>query len=320
MNARHNPNTGSRRKHRKPGALSCARRRGVVLVGVLAFMVVLTGVLMDFTYRTKTHLNIVENRLDSARTRLAAESAADIVKAMLSLSIDMNDSILDDLFSPGRDIEVDGVTLHVRLEAESAKININNLAGGRVGRNFRRDVQMLFNLADVLNDEYYDPVLTYDMILSIIEWITPEDTMEVVIGAFPGEPAGSRYYRNLTPPYECKHARLNTLSELLLVKGITEEVLYGRAGDAEEPYRPGLADFMTLYGNSSGIRAALRREGITVADIVDVEPAAMETYLTIDVRAARGNARRRLRVIVEKNGPRVTERCREERKDALHMF
>ncbi|MBU3759981.1 MAG: general secretion pathway protein GspK [Candidatus Omnitrophica bacterium] len=37
--------------------------------------------------------------------------------------------------------------------------------------------------------------------------------------------AESRYYRTLSPPYECKNKDLDTLEELLLIKGITPEIL-----------------------------------------------------------------------------------------------
>ncbi len=282
-------------------------------MGVLALMVLLMGVLMDFTYRTKVQLDIARNRLDSAVVRQAAESGVDIAKALLSRSIDMNEPGLEQLFSGGQHMRLGDVDLTVRFEPESAKINLNRLSGPRQ-RNVRREIGMLFRLADVLNEEYEESILTYDMILSILEWISPQDAVETMIGTFPGEPAGGGDYLQTTPPYVLKQAPLNTLSELLLVKDITEEALYGRPARGDEPGVPGIADFVTLYGDSRGIRAALNREGLTIEDLRNIEPMTMERYITIDVTATRENAGRRIRTVVRKDGARVRELCREQRQ------
>ncbi len=288
-------------------------QQGIVLVGVLAMMVLLMGVLMDFTYRTSVQLEVARNRLDSAEVRQAAESGVDIAKALLSRSIDMHEPGLEQFFYGGHHMRLDDVDLTVRFEPESAKINLNRLAGPR-RRNTRREIGMLFRLADVLNEEYEEEILTYDMILSILEWISPQDAAEAIIGTFPGEPAGGGYYLQKTPPYVLKQAPLNTLSELLLVKDITEEVLYGRPASGDEPGVPGIADFLTLYGDGRSLLEALNREGLTADDLRTIEPMTMERYITIDVTATRDNAGRRIRTIVRKDGERVHELCREERE------
>jgi general secretion pathway protein K len=44
-----------------------------------------------------------------------------------------------------------------------------------------------------------------------------------------------------------KNAKFDTLEELLLVKGVTPDILYGNGE------RPGLIRFLTIYGNASSI-------------------------------------------------------------------
>lgn len=286
------------------------RRKGIVLIGVLALIVLLLGVLMDFAYRARVQLDMAENRLNTIRARLGAESALDITRAVLSGIPDMLAPEMETFFAEGEMLYLDDVELRVRLEPESSKINLSDVVSSRTGRRRRGNrlrAQSLFRLADVLNEEYSEPVFTYDMILSILEWITPEGALD--LGALPGEPAGSDYYRQKTPPYECKHADLNTISELLLVKGITEEVLYGRKGGGEEPDIPGIAEFLTLYGGSESIEERLG-EGTQLEDLRNIEPRADETFLTIDVTAKAGHARHRIRAIVQRRGANVLELCR----------
>lgn len=288
------------------------KRKGIVLIGVLALIILLMAVLMEFTYRSKVQLDVAHHALNSARVRMASDSVLDITKALLAHAIDMDAPELAGLFDEGVSFLLGEVEVDISIEPESAKFNLNRLVDGR-GNLRNQEVRLLFRLADLLADEYEEPVLTYDMVMSILEWITPEDATDILIGAFPGEPAGSEYYLGKTPPYECKHNRFNSISELLLVKGITEQEFLGRPSREDREAIPGLLDLLTLYGNSIGIRQMLRREGVTMEDIGDIAPQTHETYLTINVEARKGSSRHLISAVVGRDGPRVVELSRFER-------
>jgi DNA uptake protein ComE-like DNA-binding protein len=73
----------------------------------------------------------------------------------------------------------------------------------------------------------------------------------------------SSYYSSLPNPYQAKNGPLNSLDELLLVKGVTPYLLYGgdtnRNGvqDAgEQDATRGLADFLTVYGREINVSSA----------------------------------------------------------------
>jgi hypothetical protein len=52
------------------------------------------------------------------------------------------------------------------------------------------------------------------------------------------------YYRGLDPPYSCKDGRIDVLEELLLVRGVTPELFFGRReGDKAVP---GLRDLLSV--------------------------------------------------------------------------
>lgn len=59
--------------------------------------------------------------------------------------------------------------------------------------------------------------------------------------------AEESYYRSLEPPYSCKNGPIESIEELLLVKGFTPELLYG----TEE--KPGLAPLLTPWGTDGKI-------------------------------------------------------------------
>jgi general secretion pathway protein K len=75
------------------------------------------------------------------------------------------------------------------------------------------------------------------IINSVKDWL---DKDEDLITGLSG--AESDYYEELDPPYACKNAPFDHISEVRLVKGITPELFSGLAGAG------GLGDYITVYG------------------------------------------------------------------------
>jgi DNA uptake protein ComE-like DNA-binding protein len=101
------------------------------------------------------------------------------------------------------------------------------------------------------------PNMTEDIANSILDWIDPDDDPR---------PNGAEndYYESLTPPYRCKNGPLDTLEELLLVKGVTPQLLFGndlnRNGvlDPEEDDGSGTLDlgwaaYLTVYSRELNV-------------------------------------------------------------------
>ena len=55
---------------------------------------------------------------------------------------------------------------------------------------------------------------------SILDWVDPDDDHRVA-------GAENQYYKEQSPPYYCKNGRIDDLTELLLIKGITPEIYWG---------------------------------------------------------------------------------------------
>lgn len=123
---------------------------------------------------------------------------------------------------------------------ESGKLNVNGL----IKADGTGDV--LYNALLALPD------MTEDVAAAIVDWVDGD-----------GEPrdggAENDYYSGLNPPYNCKDGNLDSLDELLLVRGVTPELLYGndldRDGEPDDPtpYNPGLARFLTVYSRESNV-------------------------------------------------------------------
>ncbi len=74
------------------------------------------------------------------------------------------------------------------------------------------------------------PNMTEEIADAIIDWIDEDDTVNAL-------GAENAYYQALTPGYACKNGLFDTVEELLLVKGVTPELLYG-----EDANQNGLLD------------------------------------------------------------------------------
>ena len=73
---------------------------------------------------------------------------------------------------------------------------------------------------------------------SILDWIDSNKNHRL-------NGAEDDYYRTQSPPYLAKNGKIETLSELLKIRGITEEIFYGSQEEDGE-YR-GIAQFLTVY-------------------------------------------------------------------------
>jgi general secretion pathway protein K len=115
------------------------------------------------------------------------------------------------------------------LSDESGKININTLTDltGIILNNLLVNMGIEKATADTIVD-------------SILDWKDADDLTRL-------HGAESDYYMSLPNPYKAKNANFDNLEELLLVKGITPEIIYGNEK------KPGLINFITVYSNTDKI-------------------------------------------------------------------
>jgi len=123
----------------------------------------------------------------------------------------------------------------VDVQDESAKINVN----------FATDEQ-LRNLMLALGIEQRDADIMVD---SIMDW-KDADNLHRANG---GE---DEFYQALNPPYKAKNSKIDTVEELLLIRGVTKQYYYGFSEKTTEgaiAYRYGLSRYLTVYSNSNRI-------------------------------------------------------------------
>lgn len=243
----------------RPAALHSVRsRRGSLLVVVLVVVVFLTLAAANYSAWMTTELEATRVAGSDIQARMLADSGAEYIASVLAnRGTGTSDNLLHNpeqflgvpVIESERDrargrftviapLEQGNVGLGIRygLIDESGKLNLNRL--DQMALDDEQSRTLLMRL----------PGMTEEIADAIRDWIDSDDTSR-------DYGVESEYYESLNPPYAAKNGPLESLDELLLVRGVTPELLYG-----EDANRNGLldpneddGDFSPPYDNVDGV-------------------------------------------------------------------
>ena len=203
---------------------------GIALIMVLWVLAILMVIALSFSYLTRTETHSTLSFKEGVERKFLAEAGVEralteIFYRRQNFAIEGNDSWKVD-GTPYSDHLGDG-EYTVKITDETGKIDINALNdnSGIILKNLLMNSGVQEETANTIVD-------------SVLDWKDSSST-----GAHRLNGAGDDYYMSLPNPYKAKHANFDTLEELLLVKGVTPEILYG---DGE---RKGIINFLTVYSN-----------------------------------------------------------------------
>ncbi|HOP28479.1 MAG TPA: type II secretion system protein GspK [Spirochaetota bacterium] len=203
--------------------------KGYILLIVLMISAFLVSFTSDFFLTTHTYISYIKRLKNDINSEFLTYSGYEIAKAILDVdrlgisgsfmpglnsnkSIDCHKDIwaLDFPAIPVMDYQV-----KVEIVDENSKINVSALANDKVEKTPYYGVlqRFLMNMG-----------LSLDISDALVDWVDPDDIR------FPYGAESSGYYYNLTPSYSAKNGRLDSISEILLVKGISPEIYYGIGG------------------------------------------------------------------------------------------
>jgi len=197
----------------------CSRpEEASVLIAVLWCLVLLSLVVIGVLHTARMDLLVVKNYGDRIQAHYLAMAGVEKAKALLyqdarerSRSARNHSGALFDsadqfrdvhlgrgqfrVFHRGRPDEGGGVLFGV--SDEESRLNVNNASADELGK---------------LND------MTPDIVAAVLDWRDEDNQVS------PGG-AESEYYLSLQPPYHPRNGPLQTIRELLMVRGITPELL-----------------------------------------------------------------------------------------------
>ena len=212
-------------KSRRCGIAKCSS--GLVLVTVLWVVILLGVIVAAIGQGSRLDTRVSFANMQGMKLRWASRAGIDTAMAVLNEDTKASDN-LEDLWSDNEDdfnnIEVDGCRFDVEVVDEASKLNINTATK-----------KQLLGLSE----------MTEEIADSIIDWRDSDDTPSQA-----GVEGG--YYQSLRYGYNIRNGPFETIRELLLVKWVNAELLYG--------YETRWIDYLTCYStdNNSDVSAEKR--------------------------------------------------------------
>lgn len=228
------------------------RQRGSAMVLTMAVLAGIVAIVASFSSTLSAEFRARINRVERERAELMAESG--LQRAIAEL--------VQPNLNPGATSPEDPwAQLGQRADQ-------NFLLDGGSCRIEIVDAGSLVNLNTATEEQLLRLPLTTEQIDSLLDWRSNDQAQR---------PEGARdeYYNQLTYPYNAALTSLETLDELLLIKGFTGATLYRQPTDqvntqylaaTQQQDQPVLAQLVTVYSATIDLSAA----GGTKADIANV--------------------------------------------------
>ena len=212
---------------------TCTPQDGVALLMVLWVLTILMVIVFSFSFMTRTETQSTVSFKEGIERKFLAE--AGIERGILELFYRMMNKN-QELVLEGREVwNIDGTPYSAQLGDGNYTVKVTD-ESGKLDINTVSDI-LLKNLLMNFGIEEQDADIIVD---SILDWRDPDDLHRL-------NGAEDDYYLSLPNPYEAKDDKFDTLEELLLVRGITPEILYGN----EE--KKGIINFLTVHAHSNRV-------------------------------------------------------------------
>jgi len=236
---------------------------------ILWVIAILSVVVLEFSFGMRTEANMTKNFKEEAYLYGLAEGG--LQRAVVELiykhdpGVQQKRKALKENIPPEKEEWItDGRSnllpfvqgeCEVRIMGEDGKININT-----VSETFLRKIVGNMGLEEETKDV---------IVASIMDWRDPDDLYRL-------NGAENDYYQSLPDPYYCKNGNFDSIEELLLVRGVTRDLFYGRMREEDgKREKIGLKDIFSIYAFGEQI------------DINSASPLVMRMALGIPVGVTR---------------------------------
>ena len=217
--------------------------RGVALILTLLIISLIVTLTLQFNTSMRSEVHAAYNLRDGITLEYVAKSGFYGAMALLKDDDMTYDWLLDDwqileqyaAFSPT--LFEEETSFKVTIKDLTGEIQINKLIDNQsqVDPSQRDLLTRFLNLDEFdLESDQVD-----DIVDAVIDWLDPDDNTTGFGGA------ENSYYQSLEDPYFCRNGPMESIEELLLVKGITKELYEGTGGN------PGIAEYLSVHGDGN---------------------------------------------------------------------
>lgn len=198
-----------------------------MVIVVLCMVIMLSVLLLAFNQESRANFDAVEEFKKSAQALNCARAGLSIATAAVRDSADARfDQSQQRLFSGENPVILDQGQCLITVSGESGKLNVN-LLKDRSGKLNRMMIEQLLRVIDRLNEQRDDDsIVDYGIVPAIIDWIDSDDEVtSLPFITYKNVGAESGYYDQPGLGYKCRNAPVETVEELLPVKGMSAETL-----------------------------------------------------------------------------------------------
>ena len=207
---------------------------GFALILTILVVSLIVSITLQFNATMRSHLYGAANLKDGIQLACIARSGFDYACAVLSGDDPTVDTLHED-WADQKKLSSNTATMfeegrfNVKIKDQTGKIPVNSVVKGE-------KYQALLTRFLSLEEFGLDSEDVSNLVDAIKDWVDPDDEV-TKFGAENG------YYQSLENPYACKNASLDSVEELLLVKGVNAELFYGTKE------KPGISGYLTVYGD-----------------------------------------------------------------------
>ncbi len=229
--------------------------RGVAIIIVILMISMIMILTLEFNRSMRAELIASVNSRDAIILDYTAKSGFNFALAVLAEDDPGTDSLLDEWallneYSSYSETLFDEGLFQVTATDLKGKIQINRLINSAGEYNeAQKEILLRMLTSDVFG---LDQGEAEDLVDNIKDWIDKDDEIT-------GFGVESSWYQGLDPPYSCRNSQMISIEEMLLIKGMTNRILFG---DGENP---GLSEYLTVFGDEGG------RININTADAFVIE-------------------------------------------------
>jgi general secretion pathway protein K len=205
--------------------------KGIALVLTLLILTLLVVTGLELNRAVRVEATLAENFRDLTQAAYIAQSGVEFARALIQDDNPSYDGLDEkwaqfEAFASFSSFLFPEGYFTGRIMDENARFNPNGLidAYGNVDFKKRDQLERLINLLGYPAD-WTD---------ALLDWIDTNDQPR-------SRGAEKEYYLSLKSPYPAKNGPLDSLEELLLIKGVNPETYYGKEG------QEGLKDYLTVH-------------------------------------------------------------------------
>jgi general secretion pathway protein K len=193
-------------------------QKGLALLLVLLVITLLVAMVVEFDYWTRIDLRSAGNLRDGLQAAYLARGGVASAQALLKDDYRRNPNTTDLTATwaiPLPPVPLGEGTVLLKITDEASKFNLNNLGKQALPGQKQSPVKQaieLFRLVQV------PPEVAEPIVDAIVDWVDADNIVTQPYGA------EESYYQSLPKPYHCKNKPMDSLSELHLIKGMTDDI------------------------------------------------------------------------------------------------